>query len=74
MINTVICLVITSNLKLSTAPGNVLLQKNDTNLKKSSVINVSQIITLDKSFLTECVGTINKNLLKKIENGELQEE
>ena len=68
-INTVICAVITSNLKLANAPGNVLLEKSDSNLPKASVINVSQIITLDKSFLTECVGTINKRLFKKVENG-----
>ncbi|MFH1288715.1 MAG: type II toxin-antitoxin system PemK/MazF family toxin [bacterium] len=68
-INTIICVVITSNLKLANAPGNVFLSKSDSNLTKESVINVSQVIALDKSFLTECVGTINKMLVKKVENG-----
>lgn len=68
-INTVICTVITSNLGLAKAPGYVLLEKNDANLPKSSVVNVSQIVTLDKSFLTECAGTLNKRLFKKVENG-----
>jgi mRNA interferase MazF len=68
-INTVICAVITSNTKLANAPGNVLLSKNDSNLSKESVINVSQIITLDKSILTECVGTVNKSIIKQFENG-----
>lgn len=68
-IQTVICLVITSNLKLAEAPGNVLLQKTDSNLPRSSVVNVSQIITLDKSFLTECVGSVSGNMMKQIEEG-----
>jgi mRNA interferase MazF len=68
-INTVICAVITSNLGLAKAPGNVMLEKKDTNLPKSSVVNVSQIVTLDKTFLTECVGTLNKRVFKKVENG-----
>ena len=68
-INTVICAVITSNLKLADAPGNVLLNKGDSNLNKGSVINISQLITIDKSYLTECIGTINKQLLSKVEHG-----
>jgi mRNA interferase MazF len=68
-INTVICAIITSNLDLAKAPGNLLLSKSDSNLAKKSVINLSQIITLDKSFLTERAGTISKFLLKKVENG-----
>jgi mRNA interferase MazF len=68
-INTVICVIITSNIGLARAPGNVMLSKKDSNLPKKSVINVSQIVTLDKSYLTECVGTINKNIMSKVENG-----
>ena len=55
-IATVIALVITSNLKLAMAPGNVLLPSNATGLSKDSVANVSQVITIDKSFFTEKVG------------------
>lgn len=68
-IDTVICVVVTSNVRLADAPGNVLLSKSDSNLPRESVVNVSQLITLDKAFLTECVGTINKMLVKKVENG-----
>lgn len=68
-INTVVCVVLTSNLKLSKAPGNVLLEKNDSNLPKASVVNISQIITVDKSSLSECVGTIRKQLFNKVNNG-----
>ena len=68
-INTVICVIITSNIALARAPGNVMLSKKDSNLPKKSVINVSQIVTLDKSYLTECVGSISKNIMNKVENG-----
>lgn len=68
-INTVICTAITSNLKLANSPGNILLIKGMSNLPKESVINISQIITLDKSFLGECVGTLNKTILRKVEDG-----
>lgn len=65
-INTVICAVITSNLNLSSAPGNILIHKNESNLPKQSVINISQIITLDKSFLIECVGTVPKSIINEL--------
>lgn len=68
-INTVICAVITSNIALANAPGNIILSKKDSKLPKKSVINVSQIVTLDKSYLTKCVGTISKNIMYRVENG-----
>lgn len=68
-INTVIVAVITSNLRLAKAPGNVLIKKEESGLEKDSVINMSQIITIDKEMLTELVGTVGKRYLKKIENG-----
>jgi mRNA interferase MazF len=68
-INTVIAAVITSNLRLSEAPGNVLLTKKDSNLPKKSVVNVSQLITVDKSFLTEKVGKLNPEKFIEIEAG-----
>ena len=68
-IATVIVLVITSNIKLAQAPGNVLLPGNATGLSKDSVANVSQVITIDKSFLTENIGIIPSHLLEQIEKG-----
>jgi mRNA interferase MazF len=68
-ISTVICAVITSNLRLSEAPGNVLLPARASGLSKDSVINVSQIITVDKSFLTEKIGEVNQKLINKLEEG-----
>ena len=52
-INTVIAVVLTSNLRLAVAPGNVRLSARDTALPKDSVANVSQVITVDKSLLTD---------------------
>ena len=68
-IQTVVCIVITSNLKLAEAPGNLLIKAKDSHLNKDSVINVSQIITLDKSVLIEFVGVVSKSILKKITAG-----
>jgi mRNA interferase MazF len=53
---TTVCVRLTSNLKWSAAPGNVLLGAKLTGLPKDSVANVSQIVTLDRALLTERVG------------------
>ena len=68
-INTVIAVVITSNLRLADAPGNVLLSKKESGLLKKSVVNVSQLITVDKSFFTEKIGNLNATMLKEVEAG-----
>jgi mRNA interferase MazF len=68
-IATAIVIVITSNIKLGEAPGNVLLPKKATGLEKDSVANVSQVITVDKSFLTEKIGVIPQYLLEQVEHG-----
>jgi mRNA interferase MazF len=58
-IATVVCLPLTSNLKWAEAPGNVLLAARSTRLSKDSVANASQIVALDKTFLTERVGKLS---------------
>ncbi len=68
-INTVVVVVITGNLRLAEAPGNVFLKKEDSGLEKDSVINVSQIITIDKEILTELVGIIGTKYIKRVEQG-----
>jgi mRNA interferase MazF len=68
-ISTIIVVVITSNLRLATAPGNVLLPSASTGLPKDSVANVSQLLTLDKSFLVERIGAINSYLQAEIDEG-----
>ena len=57
-IATVVCVVMTSNLGWADAPGNVILRAVATGLPKDSVANVSQVITIDKTALTERVGKI----------------
>ncbi len=68
-INTIIAVVITTNLHLAGAPGNVLLSAKQSKLPKESVINISQIITIDKSFLTEKVHTISNKIVAIVEEG-----
>lgn len=68
-IGTVIAVVLTSNSKLAKAPGNVLLTGRVTGLPKDSVANVSQIITVDKTFLTELVGFLPARKMQQVEEG-----
>jgi mRNA interferase MazF len=68
-INTVIVVMITSNLKLAAAPGNVLLPRAASGLPKDSVANVSQILTLDKKFLIERIGSLPDELQLEVDDG-----
>jgi mRNA interferase MazF len=68
-INTVIVAAITSNLRLAAAPGNVEVPIRGTRLARPSVVNVSQIITVDRTFLTERLGKLNSEVLRRVENG-----
>lgn len=68
-INTVVVCALTSNLKRSKAPGNVLLSKGEANLPKKSVINISQIFTIDKSLLSERIGSLSKERFLQILDG-----
>lgn len=69
LIATVIAAVITSNMRLAQAPGNVTLPKKASRLPHESVVNVSQVVTLDKQFLAEKVGIISLRYMKQIEAG-----
>ncbi len=68
-INTVVVAILTSNLRLQTAPGNVFLTKPSIGLTKDSVVNVSQVVTLDKSFLTERISTISADKMADVDDG-----
>lgn len=68
-INTIIVAAITSNQRLATLPGNVLLPKETTGLSKDSVVNVSQITTIDKRYLSERVGFVGETLQVEIDDG-----
>ena len=65
-IATVVCVPLTSNLLWADAPGNVLLPARSTGLPKDSVANVSQIIALDRTLLTERVGRISRRQLERV--------
>jgi mRNA interferase MazF len=68
-IRTVVAVVLTSNLRLVDAPGNVLLPAKASGLPKDSVVNVSQIVTIDRDFLREPAGKLLGPLMKSIEDG-----
>src|SRR5262249_44248648 len=68
-ISTVIAAVITSNLRLADAPGNVRLPVRGTGLTRISVVNVSQLITVDRTFLTERIGRLSRDLMTEVDNG-----
>jgi len=68
-IRTVVVCPLTSNLKRANAPGNVLLDKQETNLPKQSIVVVSQIFTVDKSQLGDYVSTLSAKRVREILNG-----
>lgn len=68
-IRTVIVCVLTSILKYADVPGNVLLKKGEANLPKASVINVSQLLTVDKTQLGEYIGTLSTKRVGEILDG-----
>jgi mRNA interferase MazF len=64
----VVCLI-TSNLSRAKAPGNVLLKEGEANLPKASVVNVSQILTVDKAELVECTGKLSGSATGAVRDG-----
>jgi mRNA interferase MazF len=68
-ISTVVCVPLTSNLKWALAPGNVSLSARLTGLPKDSGANVSQVISVDKSLLTEGVGKLPRPKLELLFSG-----
>jgi mRNA interferase MazF len=68
-INTVIVIAITSTLKFGDLPGNVVLRKGEANLPKRSVINVTQVKTVDKSSLKAKIGSLTKDRIEEVHEG-----
>jgi mRNA interferase MazF len=68
-INTVVVCVITSNLKRASAPGNVLLEEGEANLPQGSVVNVSQLVTVDKADLIEKIGSLSTKRMRLVLDG-----
>ncbi|MCP5100368.1 MAG: type II toxin-antitoxin system PemK/MazF family toxin [Chloroflexi bacterium] len=65
-INTVVVCVLTSNLQRANAPGNVLLEQHEGNLSKQSVVNISQLFTVDKIDLIEKIGSLSPRRVDEI--------
>jgi mRNA interferase MazF len=65
-LNTVICAVITSNLLLAATPPNILLETTRSGLRRTSVVNFTQILTVDKSFCIEQVSMLPKSAILEI--------
>ena len=68
-INTVLACALISNIKLASSPCNVLLNKGDGNLPKASVVNISQVATLNKTELKEKIGQLSKDKVAAIIDG-----
>jgi mRNA interferase MazF len=68
-INTVVMCSLTSNLKRGSSPGNVVLKKGEANLPKKSVVNITQIYTVDRNDLCEKIGSVDSKRMKEIQSG-----
>ncbi len=68
-IGTVICAVVTSNESLAAAPGNVKIGGRTAGVRSGSVVNVSQLITVDKPALTEKIGRLSESSLADLDSG-----
>jgi len=68
-IGTALACALTTNLRRAKAPGNILLKEDEADLPKQSVIVVSQVLTIDKSFLVEKIGTISDDRVGEIVEG-----
>jgi len=68
-IQTAVLCALTSNLARAKSPGNLLLRKGEANLPRPSVVNVSQVVTVDKSALREKIGTLSRQRVREIVSG-----
>ena len=68
-INTVVVCALTSNLQRAAAPGNVLLEPGEADLPKQSVVVISQLFTVDKSQLSEHIGTLSRKRIRQVLDG-----
>ena len=68
-INTVIVAILTSNLNLATAPGNVIIEQRVSMLSADSIVNVSQVLTIDRSLLTEVISKLPNRIMDTIDDG-----
>src|SRR5258708_4764934 len=68
-VKTVVAAIMTTSLRWAEAPGNVRCAPRDTGLSRESVVNVSQIVTVDKALFTERVGMVPTHVISQVEDG-----
>ncbi len=68
-LRTFLCVVLTSNTRLLDAPGNVLLASTDAGLNRDSVANVTQIVTLDETYLSRRAGRVPQRTMARVDAG-----
>jgi len=68
-IRTVMVVPVTTNMRLAAAPGNVSLTRKQSGLPRESVVNISQVLTVDREFLTERIGKLPARKLKAVAEG-----
>ena len=68
-IRTLIVAVVTTNVHLAGVPGNVRLRKRECGLREASVVNVSQLLTIDKSYLDQCMGSLSGMRMAEVDAG-----
>jgi len=68
-ISTAVAAVISSNLRLADAPGNVFLSHRLSGLPKDSVVNISQLVTLDRKYLSDKAGKLSSKHMAAIDDG-----
>ena len=68
-LQTCVAVVLTANIRLVDAPGNVLIPARASGLPRDSVANVTQVITIDRGVLTERLGRLPKGLVNQVDDG-----
>jgi len=68
-ISTVLAVIITTNERMGDAPGNVRLSSRETGLREQSVVNISQIVTADRTFLRQRIGRVRAETMARVESG-----
>lgn len=68
-ISTAVVAVITSNVALADAPGNVRLGKSEAGLPRASVVNVSQLLTIDRALLSLRVKALPSQAVARVDEG-----
>ncbi len=68
-IQTVVCALINSDLRLASAPGNVLVSERECGLPREAVVNVAQLVTIPRAELAERAGIISEILMENVDDG-----